>query len=90
MGSAPYVSRLAKEMGERIAAGDRAMRRLKKMVEGRWEPTECGHCGHKGRFHKVIIEVDSHRDYPKSGVVYQCKGCKVLWNGEGDGEVVYD
>ncbi len=32
MGSAPYVSRLAKEMGERIEQGDRAMRRLKKEI----------------------------------------------------------
>ena len=32
MGSAPYVSRLAKEMGERITAGDRVMRRLKKTI----------------------------------------------------------
>ncbi len=35
MGSAPYVSRLAKEMGERIAAGDRAMKRLKKAIVAR-------------------------------------------------------
>lgn len=35
MGSAPYVNRLAKEMGERIAAGDRAMKRLKKLIIAR-------------------------------------------------------
>ena len=32
MGSAPYVSRLAKLMGERIARGDRAMGKLKKEI----------------------------------------------------------
>ena len=32
MGSAPYVSRLAKRMGERIAQGDRAMRKLKNEI----------------------------------------------------------
>ncbi len=32
MGSAPYVSRLAKEMGERIADGDRSMRKLKNKI----------------------------------------------------------
>jgi putative transposase len=32
MGSAPYVSRLAKEMGERIAHGDRSMRKLKNEI----------------------------------------------------------
>ena len=32
MGSAPYVSRLAKEMGQRIAKGDRAMKRMKKAM----------------------------------------------------------
>ena len=32
MGSAPYVSRLAKEMGRRITTGDRPMRRLKKII----------------------------------------------------------
>ena len=35
MGSAPYVSRLAKEMGERIAAGDRTMKRMKKAIVAR-------------------------------------------------------
>ena len=35
MGSAPYVSRLAKEMGQRIAKGDRAMKRLKKAIAAR-------------------------------------------------------
>ena len=41
MGSAPYVSRLAKEMGQRIAAGDRVMKRLKKATIARiitWYP----------------------------------------------------
>ncbi len=32
MGPAPYVSRLAKLMGERIAQGDRAMRTLKNKI----------------------------------------------------------
>ena len=32
MGSAPYVSRLAKEMGQRIAGGERAMKRMKKAI----------------------------------------------------------
>ena len=32
MGSAPYVSRLAKLMGERIAQGDRVMRKLKNKI----------------------------------------------------------
>ena len=32
MGSAPYVSRLAKEMGQRIAKGARAMKRVKKAI----------------------------------------------------------
>ena len=32
MGSAPYVSRLAKLMGERIAQADRAMRKLKNEI----------------------------------------------------------
>jgi putative transposase len=32
MGSAPYVSRLAKSMGERIAQGDRPMRKLKNEI----------------------------------------------------------
>ena len=32
MGSAPYVSRLAKEMGQRIAGGDRPMKRMKKAI----------------------------------------------------------
>ena len=32
MGSVPYVSRLAKEMGQRIAAGDRAMKRLDEVT----------------------------------------------------------
>jgi hypothetical protein len=35
MGSAPYVSRLAKEMAQRITAGDRPMRRLKKAIIAR-------------------------------------------------------
>jgi len=35
MGSAPYVSRLAKEMAQRIAAGDRSKRRLKKTIIAR-------------------------------------------------------
>ena len=35
MGSAPYVSRLAKEMGQRIAGGDRTMKRLKKTILAR-------------------------------------------------------
>ena len=35
MGSAPYVSRLAKEMGQRIVGGDRAMKRLKKAIVAR-------------------------------------------------------
>ena len=36
MGSAPYVSRLAKEMGQRIAGGDRAMKRMKKAIVARF------------------------------------------------------
>ncbi len=32
MGPAPYVSRLAKRMGERIAQGDSAMRKLKNKI----------------------------------------------------------
>lgn len=32
MGSAPYVSRLARIMGERIAQGDRGMRKLKNKI----------------------------------------------------------
>jgi hypothetical protein len=35
MGSAPYVSRLAKETGQRIAGGDRSMKRLKKSLIAR-------------------------------------------------------
>ena len=35
MGSAPYVSRLAKEMAQRIVAGDRSKRRLKKTIIAR-------------------------------------------------------
>ena len=35
MGSAPYVSRLAKEMGQRIAGGDQAMKRMKKAIVAR-------------------------------------------------------
>lgn len=35
MGSPPYVSRLAKSMGERIAKGDRVMARLKRMIIAR-------------------------------------------------------
>ena len=35
MGSAPYVSRLAKKMGDRIATGDRTMRKLKKAIIAR-------------------------------------------------------
>jgi len=35
MGSAPYVSCLAKEMAQRIVAGDRSMRRLKKTIIAR-------------------------------------------------------
>ena len=35
MGSAPYVSRLAKKMGDRIATGDRTMRKLKKTIIAR-------------------------------------------------------
>ena len=35
MGSAPYVSRLAKEMGRRIAGGDRAMKRMKRAIVAR-------------------------------------------------------
>ena len=35
MGSAPYVSRLAKEMAQRIVAGDRSKRRLKNTIIAR-------------------------------------------------------
>jgi hypothetical protein len=35
MGSAPYLSRPAKDMGQRVARGDRAMKRLKKAIVAR-------------------------------------------------------
>ena len=45
MGSAPYVSRLAKEMSQRIAAGDRAMKRMKKIIIARFITWYLSHTG---------------------------------------------